>query len=193
MNRSTLAAASMLAAVLSAPADGVEVIFTAPLASEVLGASPGTGSTQVTVDFDDITMRVEASFAGLIGPTTVSHIHCCTAEPFTGVASVATQIPTFEGFPAGVQSGAYNGTFDMTLASSYNPDFVTSQGGVEGAFSALVSGFEAGTAYLNIHSSAFPGGEIRGFLQPIPEPQTWALMATGLALVGWASRRRRPG
>lgn len=193
MNRSMLAAASMLAAVLSTPADAIEIVYTAPLASEAPGTSLGTGSTRVRVDFDDITMRVEAGFAGLIGPTTVAHIHCCTAEPFTGAASVATQLPTFEGFPAGVQAGAYDRTFDMALASSYNPDFVTAQGGVENAFAALVSGFDAGTAYLNIHSSAFPGGEIRGFLQPIPEPQTWALMAAGLALVAWASRRRRPG
>ena len=101
------------------------------------------------------------------------------------------QLPTFEGFPAGVQAGTYDHTFDMTLASSYNPAFVTSQGGIDEAFDALVSSFDAGTAYLNIHTSVFPTGEIRGFLQPIPEPQSWVLMAAGLALVGWATRRQR--
>ncbi len=191
MNRSTLAAASLLAIGLCAPADAIETIYTASLASEASGASPGTGQTRVTVDFDDLTMRVEASFSGLLGPTTVAHIHCCTAEPFAGTASVATQLPTFEGFPAGVQAGTYDHTFDMTLASSYNPAFVTSQGGIDEAFDALVSSFDAGTAYLNIHTSVFPTGEIRGFLQPIPEPQSWVLMAAGLALVGWATRRQR--
>jgi hypothetical protein len=191
MNCTTLAAAALLAFGLSAPANGIEIIYTAPLASEVPGASPGTGDTQVIVDFDAISMRVQATFSGLLAPTTVAHIHCCTAEPFSGAAGVATQLPTFEDFPAGVLSGTYDHTFDMTQVSSYNTGFVEAQGGVDEAFDALVSAFEAGTAYLNIHTSAFPGGEIRGFLQPIPEPQTWALLTAGLAVVGWRTGRRR--
>ena len=55
----------------------------------------------------------------------------------------------------------------MTLASSYNPAFVTAHGGtVAGAEADLLAGLKAGQAYLNIHSSTFPGGEIRGFLRP---------------------------
>ena len=191
MNRTPLVAASLLAIGLSTPADAIEIVYTAPLASEVSGASPGTGDTRVTVDFDAITMRVQASFSGLLAPTTVSHIHCCTAEPFTGTASVATQLPTFQDFPTGVQSGTYDHTFDMTLASSYNPAFVEGRSSIDEAFDALASAFEIGTAYLNIHTSAFPGGEIRGFLQPIPEPQTWMLLTVGLGLVGWTARQRR--
>ena len=49
----------------------------------------------------------------------------------------------------------------------------------------------ASTAYFNIHTTAFAGGEIRGFLAPIPEPETYALMLAGLAAVGVAARRRR--
>ena len=33
-------------------------------------------------------------------------------------------------------------------------------------------GVESGKAYLNIHTAAFPGGEIRGFLTPAPEPSS---------------------
>ena len=46
-----------------------------------------------------------------------------------------------------------------------------------------------GRAYLNIHTSTNPGGEIRSFLEPVPEPATTGLIAIGLfALV--ALRRR---
>ena len=152
--------------------------------------SPGTGTARVTID--GTMMRVEASFSGLLGTTTVSHIHCCTAVADTGAAGVASTTPTFPGFPAGVTAGSYDTTFDMTLASSYNPAFITSNGGTTlGAFSALVAGLDAGTGYFNIHTSAFGGGEIRGFLHAIPEPETYALMLLGLAAVGVAVRRRK--
>lgn len=166
--------------------------YTSALSSEQPGASPGTGSTTVTIDPELITMRVQASFSSLLAPTSVAHIHCCTDVPFTGNAGVATAVPTFPGFPAGVTSGSYDQTFDMTVASSYNASFVTAQGGIPQAFDALVAGLDAGRAYLNVHTSQFPGGEIRGFpVAVIPEPKTYALMAAGLALVGLVVRRRR--
>ena len=86
--------------------------------------------------------------------------------------------------------------FNMALASSYNPAFVTAQGGLGNAFNALVAGMENGTAYLNVHTTQFPGGEIRGLLTlvtPVPEPATNALMLGGLAALGVLARRRRSG
>ena len=76
----------------------------------------------------------------------------------------------------------------MTLASSYNATYVTANGGTTGsAEAALIAGSVAGKAYWNLHSSTFPGGEIRGFLTP--EPGTFALM--GGALAGLAFLRRK--
>jgi hypothetical protein len=154
-------------------------------------SSTATGIGTVTVDFDLVTMRVQETFAGLTGTTTASHIHCCTATPFTGNVGVATQLPSFSGFPLGVTSGSFDQTFDMSLASSYNPAFVTANGSVSGAFNALVGGLESGRAYLNIHTTAFPGGEIRALLTPVPEPETYAMMLAGLAIMVPMLRRAR--
>ena len=180
------------AAALAAPAIAHEVIYEAPLlgASEFpVAASPGTGTARVTVDLDTLMMRVEASFSGLLGNVTASHIHCCVLPGAN--AGVATQTPTFSGFPLGVTAGSYNQLFDMSLSASYNAAFITASGGTVGsAFNALILGLDAGKAYLNIHTTSFPGGEIRGLLAPVPEPTTYALLLGGLAVVGWAARRR---
>lgn len=150
-------------------------------------ATTGTGTAFVTIDGTSMTLDVV--FQNMTNPSTIAHIHCCAAAPAN--AGVATGVPTFPGFPAGVTSGSYLQTFDMTLASSYNPAFVNAQGGVSQAFAALVAGLGSGSAYLNIHSATFPGGEIRGNFSAIPEPATWALMISGFALMGAAIRRRR--
>ncbi len=188
--------AASTALLIAGPAAADVIVFSAPLsgaAEEPPNASPGSGLSTVTVDDLALTLRVQASFADLSGQTTAAHIHCCTALPGAGLAGVATTVPTFPGFPLGVSSGSYDQTFDMTLASSWNPAFLAANGGsTSTAFGTLFAGLEQGTAYFNVPSSAFPAGEIRGFLvAPIPEPQTYALMLAGLAAVGAAARRAR--
>jgi hypothetical protein len=161
--------------------------------------SLGTGTAIVIVDPIANTLHVEVSFSGLSGTTTASHIHCCEATPGANVnVSVATTTPTFAGFPLGVTSGTYDNVLDLTLASSYNPNFITSAfdptHDVAGAELALINGIENDETYLNIHTSVFPGGEIRGALVRTPEPATLALFGAGLAALAGlgALRRRKP-
>lgn len=140
-------------------------------------ASAGTGTVFVDLDDTAHTLRVQTTFSGLTGNVTVAHIHCCVTAP--GNAGVATQLPTFTGFPAGGTSGSYDNTFDLTLAASWNPAFVTANGGTTaGAEAALANALRNGTSYLNIHTSSFGSGEIRAFLTP--EPGTTMLLGAGL-------------
>ena len=55
------------------------------------------------------------------------------------------------------------------------------------------AGLESGNAYFNIHTSNFPGGEIRGQIGAagVPEPASWGLMIGGFGVVGGALRSRR--
>ena len=139
------------------------------------------------------TLKVDVTFSGLLCNTTASHIHCCVSpSAVTPTAGVATTTPTFAGFPLGVTSGSYLNTLNLTLATSFNPSYITANGGTPASAEvALALGLAAGNSYLNIHSNVFPGGEIRGFLVPVPEPATLSLL--GLGPSGLATlRKRRP-
>jgi len=191
--------ALLAAAAVQAPvAQATVLIFTASLdgpSESPPNGSPGTGTTTVTINDVANTMRVQIDFSGLLGQTTASHIHCCTALPGTGPAGVATQTPTFVGFPLGVTSGTYDHTFDLTLASTYRPGFITDNGGTPAsAEEVLIAGLEAGKAYLNVHSNIFTGGEIRGFLQltGVPEPSSLLLLAGAFLGMLPLVRRRNP-
>jgi hypothetical protein len=190
------AAAATLALTAVSAANAAVVVYSTHLlgSNEVPpNASPATGRARVSIDTVANTLTVRVVFSGLEGPDFASHIHCCTAVPDTGNAGVATTLPTFTGFPTGVTAGSYLHTFDLTDATSWNPSFVAASGGTTAdAEAALAAGLAAGKSYLNIHSSVFPPGEIRGFLAPgVPEPSTWALMIGGLGLAGASLRRRR--
>jgi hypothetical protein len=193
MKRLFLVPVFMVAVALSSPATATTIVYSTSLsgaAESPPNASPGTGSAIVTVDDVANTMWVQVSFSDLIGTTTASHIHCCTATAYSGTAGVATVVPTFTGFPIGVTSGTYDHTFDMLSTASWNPAFITANGGTAaGAWAALLAGMATGDAYLNIHTIAVPGGEIRGFLA-VPEPGTLTLLGLGLAGLGLSRRRK---
>ena len=190
--------AMAIAALGFAPAAHADVFiyttFMDGLTEDPPNVTPGTGTARV--DYDDAahSMRVQANFSDLIGTTTAAHIHAPTPVPFAMTAGVATQLPSFSGFPLGVTSGAMDTTFDLTLASSWNAAYIGANGGTPaGAEAAFATALAQGRAYFNIHSTFDGSGEIRGFFVLVPEPMTASLAAAGMVamLLGTARRRSR--
>ncbi len=167
------------------------ITFTATLSGDAENppnASSGIGIATVVYDDDTHRLSIETAFSDLSAGTTAAHIHCCAASPTNAIP--ATAVPSFPGFPSGVTEGSFEATFDLTLESSFNPAFLElHKDSVSAAEAALAAGLASGEAYLNIHTTAFPSGEIRGALRSVPEPH--ALSAVGIALVMLIASRTR--
>ncbi|HEY8494916.1 MAG TPA: CHRD domain-containing protein [Myxococcota bacterium] len=191
-------AASALALALPAQATVFQYTMVLNGASEnPPNGSPGIGNA--TLAYDDVahTLALDITFSGLSSGTTASHLHAVTATSGRGgdaaasaVANVgiATTVPSLVGFPLGVTSGSYSDVLDLTDPASWNPDFVAAQGGIAQAEQALANALEEGRTYWNVHTMEFPGGEIRGFPVPAPEPGLAGLLVLGLVALG----KRRP-
>jgi hypothetical protein len=193
-----LLAAAALMALPVASAQATTTVYSGLLsgANEVPPAlSPGTGTVTLTVDNVAFTIRIQTSFAGLTSSDTNGLFHCCDGPAAN--AAAATTVPAFAGFPLGVTSGTADATLSYLDVSFWNPSFVTNNGGsAASAASVFLSALAAGNVYFNIHTTNFPGGEIRGQLAPVtpgvPEPATWMMMLLGFGCMGLKVRWHRP-
>jgi CHRD domain len=127
-------------------------------------STPATGDFVATLRENDTVMDYELSYEDLIGEVTQSHIHfgqpsntggivvwlCQTAPPFVDPAGLAPTCPA----PGGRVTG--------TITSANIIGGAAAQGIAPGEFSEVIAAMRNGAAYVNVHSSAFGPGEIRG-------------------------------
>ena len=118
-------------------------------------ASSGTGTADYTVDGGTVSYTV--TFTGLTGIATAGHIHVGPAG-VNGAVTVPFTVPR-------APSGTFTGSFTAANVAAAS----TSDGGVgvdAGDYNGLLQLMRAGETYTNIHTTANPGGEIRGQNQP---------------------------
>jgi hypothetical protein len=132
-------------------------------------ATPATGSFTATLSSDGSTLSYTVTYKDLNAQVLFSHIHFGFTKEVGGVmvflcgpAAGAVGGPP-AGFPnpptcPDATSGSVSGT--VTVANVVGPN---SQGITPAAdFAKVVQAMREGAAYVNVHSSRSPGGEIRG-------------------------------
>jgi hypothetical protein len=117
-------------------------------------STAATGTFTATVSTDLTTITYSLMFSGLSAATTAAHIHF-------GQRSVSGGVVAFlcggGGKPACPASGTVNGTI---VAADIQA--LTGQGIDAGELPAVLDAIKNGAGYVNVHSTTFPTGEIRG-------------------------------
>jgi hypothetical protein len=121
------------------------------------------GSFRALLSEDESQIEYRLDYSDLQGTVTQSHIHLGAHHTNGGISVWLCGTAALPG-PAGTPTCATPGdgpeaAGTITAASVIGP---AGQGISAGEFAELVAAIRAGVTYANVHSSMFPGGEIRG-------------------------------
>ena len=124
-------------------------------------SSVATGSFDARLSDDGDSLEYELSYSGLEGNVLQAHIHFGKQAVNGGISIWLCQTPTNPAPTAGipmcpVPGGTVSGEVDAS--DVIGP---AGQGIAPTEFSEILAAMRAGRAYANVHSSKFPGGEIR--------------------------------
>lgn len=119
-----------------------------------------SGSLHARLSKDGTRLAYELSYSGLEGTVAQSHIHFGKPAVNGGISiwlceTAALQSPSAS-TPTCPQEGTVTGEIGMT--DVIGP---AGQGIAAGELAEILAAMRAGHAYANVHSSKFPGGEVR--------------------------------
>ena len=125
--------------------------------------SPSTGTFEATVIGS--TLSYKLTYTKLSSPAFMSHIHFAQPAVNGGIFLWLCGSATAPG-PAGTPTCPPDGgTVSRSGVTAADIQAVSAQNLSAGDFAGALSIIRNGTAYVNVHTTLFPGGEIRGFVK----------------------------
>lgn len=162
------------------------------------GGSTSTAKGFATFVFDTSarTITTDLSWSGLTGPTDRSHIHdgppgSLSSDIFfhevNDVSDFGSSVINCWDGLCREATGFVEDVF--TMPAPGDPDCLVYD---NCDFADVLNRAEHGGLYIDIHTEAYPEGEIRGELVPVgvPEPSMWLLFGPGLAWLAYWRRKR---
>jgi hypothetical protein len=127
-----------------------------------------TGKGKIKLKMKNSTsIEYKLSYSGLTTPATQAHIHFAQWGVNGGVSAFLCGTAAFPG-PAGTPTCPAGNTATKETVSgtilAANVIGPAGQGIAAGELPELAEAIKAGVAYANVHTSTYPGGEIRGQL-----------------------------
>jgi CHRD domain-containing protein len=125
-------------------------------------STTGNGRFHAQISKDETEIQWELSFGDTEGTVTQSHIHF-GARAQTGGISIFLCSNLGNG-PVGTQACPASAPEDNPVtgtATAANVIGPAGQGIAAGEFAEVIAAIRAGVAYVNVHSTKYPGGEIR--------------------------------
>lgn len=126
-------------------------------------STAGTGRFEARLNESETQLSYELEYSGLEGSVTMAHVHLGARGLSGGIMfwlcttpSAPAQAP--QGTPTCPSPGG-KVTGTITAAQIVGP---LTQGIAPGEFAEVIRAMRAGAAYANVHSTLYPGGEIRG-------------------------------
>jgi len=130
-------------------------------------STPGTGEFMATVNADGTEINYALRYSNLQGKVTQSHLHIGQFSVNGGIMIFLCS--NLGNGPAGTQScPTGGGTITGTIHASDVIGGAAAQGVTPGDLAAVLRGIRTGVVYVNVHTTTFPGGEIRGQVIPAP-------------------------
>ena len=161
-----MAAATLASSAIAAPPQEFRAVLSGFNETGALNAesgailSEGAGTLELRVDRQMQTVTFTLKFSGLSSPVTQSHIHFGKVHMAGGV--MVFFCSNLASAPAGTQPCPANGGTVTGTISAANILAIAGQNVTAGNFDALTDALESDTAYVNVHTTNFPAGEIRG-------------------------------
>jgi hypothetical protein len=126
-------------------------------------STPGFGSLDLRIDDTANTLTYTLTYGGLEAPVTQAHIHFGKRALNTGISVFfCTNLGNGPaGTPACPANGGTVGPRTLTASDVIGP---AAQGIEAGNMAELIAAIRAGHTYANVHTTKYPGGEIRAQL-----------------------------
>ena len=136
-------------------------------------STTGTGSFTARLSDDGSSIHYKLSYSGLEGNETQAHLHFAKAGVNGGISfwlcetaavqSPSTSTPTCPA-PGGTVEGDITSAEVIGPGATVGPPPTAGQGIEPGNLAEILAAMRAGHAYANVHSTKWPGGEIRAQL-----------------------------